>query len=55
MKISVDKEGAQVIQGLCDIALKSLGIQGLKDVTRILESVRVDEEPADKSEPPPKA
>ena len=50
MKIQTDKDGAKVIQGLCDIALKSLGLQGLNDITAILNAIKVDEDkPEDKT------
>ena len=41
MVIQVDQEGMKVIKQLCDIALKSAGIQNFNAVSRILGSVRM--------------
>ena len=39
MVIQVDQEGRSAIQQLCDIALKSAGVQNLNPVNKILRSV----------------
>ena len=39
MIIQVDQEGRSAIQQLCDIALKSAGVQNLNPVNTILRSV----------------
>ena len=43
MVILVDKEALSVMNQLCDIALKSGGIQNLDGVNRILGCVKVDD------------
>ena len=42
MNIAVDKEGRRIIEQLCDIALKTAGIQNLAAVTQILQSLKDD-------------
>lgn len=58
MIIQVDQEGRHAIQQLCDIALKSAGMQNLNPVNKILRSVEmlpvpaisvIEEEPQPKS------
>ena len=39
MIIKADKEGKQIINQLCDIALKSLGMAGREGINRILASI----------------
>jgi len=41
MIIKVDAEGKKAIDGLCDVALKTGGIQNLAAITGILTSVRM--------------
>lgn len=41
MKIKVDKKGQEAIQQLCDIALKSGGIQNLNGINTILVSMEL--------------
>lgn len=40
MQILADQEGQKTIQALCDIALKSGGIQNLPHINRVLSSVK---------------
>jgi len=43
MKIIVDsQETANIIKQLCDIALKSVGIQNLQGVVAVLNSLKID-------------
>ncbi|MHA1883085.1 MAG: hypothetical protein ACTSUO_08575 [Candidatus Thorarchaeota archaeon] len=42
MKIQVDKEGADIIKQLCDIALRQSGLQSLNGVLSVLSSMKVD-------------
>jgi len=44
MIIKADKEGANVISQLCDIALKQNGIKDLQSITTILNSIELIEE-----------
>lgn len=39
MKIRMDKEGRNKIEGLCDVVLKALGMKALHEINLILESV----------------
>ena len=41
MIINVDQEGRKAVQQLCDIALKSAGMQNLNPVNMILRSVKL--------------
>ena len=44
MIIKVDEDGAKIIQSLCDLALKSGGIQNFKMIAEVLNSVKIEEE-----------
>lgn len=44
MKIIADKEGRKKVEELCDLALRGGGLQNLKEVNKILESVEDIEE-----------
>jgi len=50
MKLQTDKEGKNVIEQLCDIALKQGGIQNFNQVGMVLKSVEMIPEP-EKTEP----
>jgi len=50
MKFIVDKEARDALQGLCDIALKSGGIQNLSAVQIILASIQEEDPPPVKQE-----
>ena len=45
MIIQVDKEGENIIQQLCDVALKQGGIKNLNAINKTLSSLKVIEEP----------
>jgi len=45
MKFIVDKEAKEALQDLCDIALKTRGIQNLSAVQIILASIQEEEPP----------
>lgn len=45
MKIKADKEGVNVIKGLCDVALKTAGIQNLEVVNSIIDGLEELPEP----------
>jgi len=42
MRILVDKEGEQVVRKLCDIALRSAGIENLNGVISILNTIEIE-------------
>jgi hypothetical protein len=48
MVIKTDKKGQEAIQQLCDIALKTGGLQNLKGITTILNSIELFSEGGDK-------
>lgn len=50
MKIKVDKRGQEAIQQLCDIALKSGGIQNLNGINTILVSMELLSEKDEKTD-----
>lgn len=50
MIIQTDKEGKGMIEQLCDIALKSGGLQSLNGITQILSSIKPLPEPEKKDE-----
>lgn len=50
MKIKVDKQGNEAIHQLCDIALKTSGIQSIQGVTQILHSIEVEPDPKEEDE-----
>lgn len=54
MIIKVDKKGEDVIQQLCDLALKQGGIQNLNSVNTILNTMEVIPEPEPKKSDKPK-
>ena len=39
MIIKADKEGQQAIAKLADVVLKSVGLQGFQEITRVLNSI----------------
>ena len=39
MRLIVDKEARQVIEGMCDISLKAGGLQNLRAVSQILANI----------------
>lgn len=41
MTIRTDEEGKKVIQELCDIALKNLGLNGFQKIGQILSSIEI--------------
>ena len=43
MKINCDEEGNKALLQLCDIALKSGGIQNLQGITQILNAIKIEE------------
>lgn len=43
MVIKADKEAADAIKQLCDIALRSGGIQNMEGVIAILRSIKLEE------------
>ena len=51
MLIFVDKEGKEAVIGLCDVALRTAGIQNLEGVTKIIQSVRLLNDDAPKPTP----
>jgi hypothetical protein len=55
MKILVDQEGRNVIQQLCDLALKQGGVKNLNQVNRILKSVKLLPTPEEKELDRPKS
>jgi len=42
MKIVVDQEGKQVLQQLCDIALRAGGLQNLQPINALLNLMQVE-------------
>jgi len=52
MKIVVDQEGKQVLQQLCDIALRAGGLQNLQPINALLNLMQV-ENPAPAVPPTP--
>ena len=44
MQIKVDKEGLKAVQELCDIALRTQGLQVLNGVNRVLQGTTLIEE-----------
>ena len=50
MKFIVDKEAKKALQDLCDIALKTRGIQNLSAVQIILASIQEEDPPPVKQE-----
>lgn len=55
MKILVDREGRKAVRQLCDIALKSAGMQNLNPVNMILRSVTMLPGPEVEEQPRPKS
>jgi hypothetical protein len=53
MFIKTDKEGAQVIRDLCDVALRAGGMANLAIITRTLNSMDFPGKPVPKPEPEP--
>ena len=47
MKVEVDEEGRKIITDLCDVALRSGGIQNLQAIINILNEIR-EEKPMEK-------
>ena len=45
MVIKTDAEGKNVIEQLCDVALRAGGVQNLQAVTEVLKSIEVDSGP----------
>ena len=54
MLIKTDKEGAEVIRDLCDVALRAGGMANLAIITRTLNSMDFPGKPVPKPEPEPK-
>ena len=50
MIVNVDEEGKKAVVGLCDIALRNIGIRSLESINIILSAVK--ELPAAKDEGP---
>ena len=44
MQIKADTQGKAAIEQLCDIALKSYGVQAIKGVQEILDNIEIIEE-----------
>lgn len=52
MKILVSKEEVKEIEAIVDVVLKAAGVQALQIATKLLQSVEVVEEVAQKGEKP---
>lgn len=44
MVINTDEDGKQALIQLCDIALKSGGLQNLQGITQILNAIKIEKE-----------
>lgn len=44
MKIIVDEQGKQMLQQMCDVALKAGGLQNMQAVLSVLNSIKLEEE-----------